>query len=63
MATAPLEAAAVRNNYLAWPIRDGKLNAGSEARVVKRMIEMGVALEKPAVGKAPFWREDSFGRP
>ena len=58
-----LEAAAVRNDYIAWPIRNGKLNAGSEARTIKRLLEMGLVIEKPAITKAPTWREDGRGQP
>lgn len=60
---ATLEAAALRTDYVAWPIRNGKLNAGSEARVIKRLIAMGLVIEKPAIAKAPVWREDGQGKP
>ncbi|WP_457939823.1 DUF3489 domain-containing protein [Mesorhizobium sp. 10J20-29] len=57
-----LHAAAVRSNYIAWPIRNGKLNAGSEVRVIRRLMAMGLVIEKPAIPKAPVWREDDQGQ-
>lgn len=60
---ATLEAAAVRSDYIAWPIRNGKLNAGSEVRVIRRLMAMGLVIEKPAIAKAPIWREDGDGKP
>ena len=58
-----LEAAARRNDYAAWPIRGGKLNTGSATRVIKELIRKELVVEKPAIAKAPVWREDDDGRP
>jgi hypothetical protein len=58
-----LEAAARRNDYAAWPIRDGKLNTGSATRVMKELIRKGLVIEKSASGKSPVWRENGDGRP
>ena len=56
-----MEAAAIRNDLSAWPVR-GKVNVGTATRTVKQLIRMGLVIEKPAIAKAPFWRENDSGR-
>jgi hypothetical protein len=56
-----LAAAARRNDYAAWPIRDSKLNTGSATRVMKQLVRLGLVNEKPATAKAPTWREGEDG--
>jgi hypothetical protein len=58
---AALEAAARRNDYAAWPIRDSKLNTGSATRVMKELMRKGLVIETSATAKAPIWRESDDG--
>ena len=57
-----LEAAARRNDYVAWPIRSGKLNIGTATRTANELIRKRLMVEKPASDKAPVWRQDDDGR-
>ena len=41
-----LEAAARRNDYVAWPIRSGKLNIGTATRTANELIRKGLMVEK-----------------
>jgi hypothetical protein len=59
---AVLEAAAIRNELSAWPVR-GKIYVGTATRTVKQLVRMGLVAEKPAAAKAPVWREDDDRRP